>query len=115
MSNPHETPGYDQRIDPAWELIALEAAVERMPMLEHTGRLSDWAGLYEVTPDAHPIFGPTPVEGFWVVAGFSGHGFIHGPIAGKLMSELILEGEARTVDISMLDLARFDEQRLIHE
>jgi sarcosine oxidase subunit beta len=115
MSNPNEMPGYNQRIDPAWELIAMQAAVERMPMLEHAGRLRGWAGLYEVTPDAHPIFGPTAVEGFWVVGGFSGHGFMHGPIAGKLMSEFILEGEAQTVDVSMLDLARFDEQRLIHE
>jgi sarcosine oxidase subunit beta len=115
MSNPNQTPGHDQSIDPAWELIAMEAAVERMPMLEHAGRLSGWAGLYEVTPDAHPIFGPTAVEGFWVVGGFSGHGFMHGPIAGKLMSEFILEGEAQTVDVTMLDLARFDEGRLIQE
>ncbi len=40
---------------------------------------------------------------------------MHGPISGKLMSEFILEGEARTVDVSMLDLARFEEDRLIHE
>jgi len=115
MSNPNETPSYDQRIDPAWELIAMEAAVKRMPMLEHAGRLSGWAGLYEVTPDAHPIFGPTAVEGFWVVGGFSGHGFMHGPIAGKLMAEFILAGEAQTVDVSMLNLARFTEGRLIQE
>ncbi|HEY44412.1 MAG TPA: FAD-binding oxidoreductase [Anaerolineae bacterium] len=115
MSNPDEKPGFDQRIDPAWELIAMEAAAERMPMLEHAGRLNGWAGLYEVTPDAHPIFGPTAVEGFWIVGGFSGHGFMHGPIAGKLMSEFILEGKAQTLDVSMLDLARFKERRLIHE
>jgi len=86
-----------------------------MPMLEGAGRLSHWAGLYEVTPDAHPIFGPAPVEGLWIVAGFSGHGFMHGPISGKLMAEFILEGRSRTVDVSMLDLARFDEGRLIRE
>ena len=84
-------------------------------MLEQAGRVAGWAGLYEVTPDAHPIFGRTPVEGFWVVAGFSGHGFMHGPIAGKLMAELLLEGQSRSVDVSMLDLARFSEGRLIHE
>jgi glycine/D-amino acid oxidase-like deaminating enzyme len=79
-------------------------------MLEKAGVVSHWAGLYEVTPDAHPIFGKTPVEGFYVVAGFSGHGFMHGPIAGKLMSEIILDGKASTVDVSMLDLARFSEE-----
>ncbi len=115
MSNPDQAPGFDQTLDEAWELAALEAAVERMPMLENAGRLGAWAGLYEVTPDAHPIFGPTPVEGFWVVGGFSGHGFMHGPIAGKLMAEYLLDGEPTSVDVRGLDLARFSEQRLIHE
>jgi sarcosine oxidase subunit beta len=49
------------------------------------------------------------------VAGFSGHGFMHGPIAGKLMSELIVDGAFRTVDVSRLDLARFAEARMIRE
>jgi len=115
MSNPHETPGYDQSIDSEWELVHMEAAVKRLPLLERAGLASRIAGLYEVTPDAHPIFGKTPVEGYYVVTGFSGHGFMHGPIAGKLMSEIILDGKATTLDISMLDLARFAEGRLIHE
>ncbi len=115
MSNPDQAPGFDQSIDEDWELTAMEKAVERMPMLAQAGRLGRWAGLYEVTPDAHPIFGATPVEGFWVVAGFSGHGFMHGPIAGKLMAEFVLEGAARSVDVSSLDLARFSEGRLIQE
>jgi len=50
-----------------------------------------------------------------VVAGFSGHGFMHGPIAGKLMCEFITGGEAHTVDVTMLDLARFSKDRLITE
>ena len=40
---------------------------------------------------------------------------MHGPISGKLMAEIILDGQAHSVDISMLDLARFEEGRLIHE
>jgi sarcosine oxidase subunit beta len=115
MSNPNESSGYDQNIDPEWELIHMEAAVNRLPLLEHVGLASHLAGLYEVTPDAHPIFGKTPIEGYYLVSGFSGHGFMHGPIAGKLMSEIILDGKASTMDISMLDLARFDEGRLIQE
>jgi sarcosine oxidase, subunit beta len=115
MSNPHETPGFDQSIDHEWEMEALGAAIERLPLLEQAGRMAGWAGLYEVTPDAHPIFGPTPLAGFWLVTGFSGHGFMHGPIAGKLMAEWILEGKATTVDVSSLDLARFAEGRLIVE
>lgn len=115
MSNPNEKPGFDQSVDPEWELINLEAAIARMPLLEKAGLASHWAGLYEVTPDAHPIYGKTPVEGFYVCAGFSGHGFMHGPISGKLMAEILLDGKAHTVDVSMLDLARFEEGRLIRE
>jgi sarcosine oxidase subunit beta len=115
MSNPNELPGYDQNIDPKWELVHMEAAVKRLPMLERVGLASHLAGLYEVTPDAHPIFGKTPIEGYYLVSGFSGHGFMHGPIAGELMSEIILDGEASSLDISMLDFARFEEGRLIHE
>lgn len=115
MSNPLEKPGYDQNIDPGWELVHLDAAINRMPLLERAGLASRVAGLYEVTPDAHPIFGKTPLEGYYVVTGFSGHGFMHGPIAGKLMSEIILNGKASSLDISTLDLARFSEGRLIRE
>ena len=115
MSNPNEKPGFDQNIDDTFELINLEAAIARMPCLEKAGLLTHWAGLYEVTPDAHPIFGKSPVNGFYIVAGFSGHGFMHGPISGKLMTEYILDGKFKTVDVSMLDLARFDEGRDIRE
>jgi len=115
MSNPAEKPGFDQNVDEAFELVNLEAAIARMPCLEKAGLLSHWAGLYEVTPDAHPIFGRSPVRGFYIVAGFSGHGFMHGPIAGKLMTECILDGKFQALDVSMLDLARFKEDRQIRE
>ncbi len=115
MSNPNENPGFDQNIDPEWELIHMEAAINRLPLLENAGLASRLAGLYEVTPDAHPIIGKTPIEGYYIVSGFSGHGFMHGPIAGKLMAEIILDGQATTMDISMLDFARFKEGRLIPE
>ena len=115
MSNPNETHAFDENVDEKWELVNLEASLARLPMLEKAGLLSHWAGLYEVTPDAHPFYGKTPVEGFYVVGGFSGHGFMHGPVSGKLISEIILDGKATTVDVSQLDLARFIEGRLIRE
>jgi len=115
MSNQDEAPGYNQSVDEDFELVNAEAAIGRMPLLEQAGRASHAAGLYEVTPDAHPIFGRTPVEGLLVVAGFSGHGFMHGPVAGKLMAEVILDGDFKTLDVSMLDLARFAEHRLVQE
>ena len=115
MSNPNESPGFDQNIDPEWELFHMDAAVNRLPLLENVGLASRLAGLYEVTPDAHPIFGKTPIDGYYIISGFSGHGFMHGPIAGKLMAEIIQDGRATTMDISMLDYARFKEGRLIPE
>ncbi len=115
MSNQNEKIGFDQNVDDDFELTNLEAAIARMPLVEKASRASHWAGLYEVTPDAHPIYGKTEVEGFLVCAGFSGHGFMHGPISGKLMSELILDGRFKSVDVSTLDLARFGEGRSIKE
>ena len=60
-----------------------------------------WAGLYEMTPDQTGILSAVPgVDGLHVIAGFSGHGFMHGPIAGQLMAELVADGRAHTVDIA---------------
>ena len=115
MSNPNEAPGTDQRVDPEWELTAMEAAARRLPMLESAGVVSRLAGLYEVTPDAHPILGRTPIEGFYVCAGFSGHGFMHGPICGKLMAEEILTGRATTLNIDPLRFDRFAAKTKLDE
>ena len=107
-SNPNETPGYKLAVDSDWELVHMEEAMTRLPVLEKAGLLSHWAGLYEVTPDAHPILGRIPgMEGFYVMAGFSGHGFMHGPIVGQLMAEEILDGRAHTVNIDPFRYDRF--------
>lgn len=116
MSNPAQKPGFDQTVDDDWEFTHMEAAIKRLPLLATAGRQSGWAGLYEVTPDAHPIFGGVEqVAGYFIVAGFSGHGFMHGPVSGLLMAEFILDGAATTLDVSMLDYQRFAEGRLVEE
>ena len=116
MSNPYQAPGFDESIDDAWELTHMEAAVARLPLLANARLQAHWAGLYEVTPDAHPIIGRIPeLDNFIVVAGYSGHGFMHGPIAGLLVAEIILDGRAHTLDISELGYERFAEGRLIRE
>jgi sarcosine oxidase, subunit beta len=77
------------------------------PVLGHIRVIRSWAGLYDMTPDAHPIVGPVPgVEGFYMAAGFSGHGFMMAPIVGRVMAELIV-GEPTSVDISTLQAQRF--------
>jgi len=107
-SNPNETPGYKLDVDPQWEMLHMEEAMYRLPVLEKAGLLSHWAGLYEVTPDAHPILGRVPtLDGFYLMAGFSGHGLMHGPVVGMLMAEEILDGRAHTVDIDPFRYDRF--------
>ncbi len=116
MSKPDEVVGFDQSVDDDWELVHLEAAMERMPILERAALASHWAGLYEVSPDAHPILGRIPdLKGFYCVNGFSGHGFMHGPICGLLLAEEILDGGAHTLDISSLYIDRFEEGKEIIE
>jgi sarcosine oxidase subunit beta len=107
-SNPDETPGYKLAVDPEWEMVHMDQAIYRLPVLDKAGLLSHWAGLYEVTPDAHPILGRIPtVEGFYLMAGFSGHGLMHGPVVGLLMAEEILDGRAHTIDIEPFRYDRF--------
>lgn len=116
QSNPHERPGFDESVDLAWELEHMAAAIQRLPRLAHAGRAAHWAGLYEVTPDAHPIIGAVPMlAGYYVITGFSGHGFMHGPGAGLLLSEIILDGQAHTLDIGALGYARFADPLRAHE
>lgn len=93
----------------------LPRALEVFPPLAAAGIRSRWAGLYEMTPDRHPIVGPTPVDGLWIAAGFSGHGFQHGPIVGKLLAELLVGGAANSVDITSLALDRFTSGDLVRE
>jgi sarcosine oxidase, subunit beta len=75
-----------------------------------------WAGLYEVTPDHHAIIGRAPaVEGFYLANGFSGHGVMHSPATGRIISEIILHKESRVIDAAPIGLERFAEGRLLKE
>ena len=112
MSNQHETPGEKLDVDQDWTLTHLEKAIERFPLLEQAQLLTQWAGLYEVTPDHQAIIGKLPLENFYTCTGFSGHGFMHGPVCGLLMAEEILDGRAHTVNIDDLRYERFSNQEL---
>ena len=93
----------------------LPVAMQVFPPLGAAGIRSSWAGLYEMTPDRHPILGAAPVDGLWLANGFSGHGFQHAPVVGKLLAEMIVFGGARTVDVSSLALDRFERGALATE
>jgi sarcosine oxidase subunit beta len=116
MSNPNQPFGCDESVDLDWERVHLEAAIRRLPLLEQADLASHWAGLYEMTPDAHPLIGRLePFANAYIVAGFSGHGFMQGPIAGQLMAELLLDGYIHSIDVSVLDPGRFARDGEIRE
>jgi sarcosine oxidase subunit beta len=85
-----------------------------MPVLKNVGVVRQWAGLYDITPDYQAILGPTPVEGFYLDVGWSGHGLQLGPVVGKLMAQVIA-GEEPDIDISVMSLDRFSTGALIPE
>lgn len=117
MGSPEETYTFDTRVDDGFIAESLlPAAIGMLPAFADAGLAHQWAGLYEMTPDRHPVLGPAPeVSGCYLANGFSGHGFQQGPIVGKLLAEQICDGTARTVDISELSPERFAEGRFIEE
>jgi len=117
-NDPEETPGYKTDFDPAFIEKILTRAADRVPLFENlaVNPKRAWAGLYEMTPDHHPILGEVPgVPGFFLANGFSGHGVMHAPATGKILSDLILTGKTDLIDASLLNLSRFAEGRTIHE
>ncbi|CAN5753999.1 FAD-binding oxidoreductase [soil metagenome] len=116
MGNRQEPSSFNKTVDEEWMMTTVEALVERAPAFEDANVLNGWAGFYEVTPDDNPVLGFVgDVEGLAVAAGFSGHGFMQGPAIGACMAELLLDGEAKTVDISGLRPSRFADGNLAQE
>jgi sarcosine oxidase subunit beta len=79
-----------------------------------TELVGGWAGLYAVTPDHHPVVEETR-PGFVNAVGFSGHGFMQSPATGKVVAELVLDGEPRTVDVAPLRADRFERGEELYE
>jgi sarcosine oxidase subunit beta len=117
-NDPEETPGYKTDFEPTFIEKILERAANRVPCFDHVpiNPKRAWAGLYEMTPDHHPILGPSAdVPGFFFANGFSGHGVMHAPATGKITADLVLKGETELIDASLLNFQRFAEGREIHE
>ena len=107
----------DLRVTSSWgfpqEMAATVKAV--LPPVAKLRMIRQWAGLYNMTPDRQPIYDKAEdVDGFYMAVGYSGHGFMFGPVTGVVMSEMIL-GEAPTIDVSALNLRRFEEGKLVFE
>ena len=112
-ADPHTTPGYDISTDADYTDEIIMRALARMPKLETAEIAHTWGGLYESTPDHHGIMGPAAeLAGFWNCTGFSGHGFMHAPAAGRLTAEWIVDGKP-SIDLARLALERFRDTDVI--
>jgi len=106
MGDPAEPSTFDTTV--RWDFLdrVTEVAVHRLPALADAAVSHAWAGLYEMTPDANPLIGPSALEGFFVIAGFSGHGFQHSPAAGRLLADVIAGRDPR-FDLAPFAVGRF--------
>lgn len=115
---PEEVRAFDTIFDHDFVEKILVHAADRVPIFENLAVNPEkgWAGLYEMTPDHHPILGPVEeVPGFYCATGFSGHGVMHAPSTGKILSDLILAGKTDFIDASILNFSRFANDRMVHE
>ena len=97
--------GFDTEVDESVFEDRLARLAHRFPA--HAGARIDlaWAGLYDMTPDAHPIIGRI-AEGVYAACGFSGHGFMQSPAVGRALAAEIVGGES-PFDLTPYHLARF--------
>lgn len=104
---PAQSVGFDTTISRTHLSNIMRETIRLVPTLSAARVVRAWAGWFEMTPDDLPIIGPLPgIDGLYVCAGFSGHGFALGPAIGRLVAALILNGAA-THPIDELGLDRF--------
>ncbi len=113
----NEKPSFDTNFDDSFIAKVYQRAKHRAPFLAETKVVREKcrAGLYENTPDHHAIIGGCEIEGLYFCNGFSGHGVMHSPASGRAIAEIILDGEAKFLDVSCLSLERFAKGELLHE
>ena len=105
MSDAEPRWGFEETVDESVFGDRLTRLAHRYPAAAGTGIARAWAGLYDMTPDAHPIIGQVG-EGVYAACGFSGHGFMQSPAVGRAVAEELLRGES-TLDLTPYRLERF--------
>jgi sarcosine oxidase subunit beta len=106
---------FDTSVEPSWLSDVTALAHLRVPALRNVpiDPPACWAGLYEMSPDKHAILGPTPgVPNLYLINGSSGHGVMHAPALGQLLTEIFCDGRAITLDAAPLAPERFGAGRL---
>lgn len=113
LKDPVDPDHYNEAADGTWLPQIRQRLGRRYPTMHRGYGRGGYGALYAITPDWHPILDRLPgLEGAYCAIGFSGHGFKMAPVVGDLMAELVLDGQARTFDITPLRLARFAENDL---
>ncbi len=97
--------GFATEVDEALVDDWLDRLARRYPPAAGAGVERAWAGLYDMTPDAHPVLGWVG-EGLYAACGFSGHGFMQSPAVGRAVAEEIVHGESE-LDLTPFRLDRF--------
>jgi glycine/D-amino acid oxidase-like deaminating enzyme len=101
---------YDERLDPGFGDTVINYIQRRMPPMAQATTLYGHAGIYDMTPDTHPILsGVDGLDGLYLMLGFSGAGFKKGPAIGQCMAEMIVHGASSTVDLAPFRLTRFSD------
>ena len=91
-----------------------ERVAQRYPIMENGYLASNYASLYDITPDWHHIMDEVPgIEGLYICAGTSGHGFKLAPAVGKMMTKLALTGKKENDPIELFSFNRFNSGNLV--
>ncbi len=105
--------GFEETVDEAVFADRLDRLARRYPPAAGTRIARAWAGLYDMTPDAHPIIGPLG-DGLYAACGFSGHGFMQSPAVGRAVAEELLRGQS-SLDLTPYRLQRFRGETVFPE
>jgi glycine/D-amino acid oxidase-like deaminating enzyme len=103
---------FKEQVDPDFVLDSGERLIRRFPPMERSQSTGGYAALYDITPDWHPIIDEVPAgSGFFICAGFSGHGFKLGPAVGVMAADLLTRSSRPEFDPTIFRLSRYAEDQ----
>jgi glycine/D-amino acid oxidase-like deaminating enzyme len=105
---------YDEGVSRAFIEFCRKRLGRRLPAYRDAVSWGGCGALYTVTPDAHALIGAAPgLEGFYLVSGFSGHGFKMGPAVGHGVAGLVTGGDTGPFDPEFFAVDRFARQQAV--
>jgi glycine/D-amino acid oxidase-like deaminating enzyme len=105
MTEPQPRWTSEQVVDESLVADCRARLAHRYPSAADAPLVHAWAGLYDMTPDAHPVIGWAG-DGVYVACGFSGHGFMQAPAVGRAVADELL-GHVPPLDLEPYRLERF--------